>query len=46
MNSEIVIRDEAKADVNAITGVTVAAFATLEISNHTERIIVAALRAA
>ena len=43
---EIVIRDETKADISAITEVTVAAFATLEISNHTEQFIIRALRAA
>src|SRR5512136_2407212 len=46
MNLKIVIRSETEADVNAITGVTIAAFKTLEISNHTEQFIVAALRAA
>jgi putative acetyltransferase len=43
---EIVIRDETKADISAITEVTFAAFATLEISNHTEQFIIQALRAA
>ncbi len=46
MNLKIVIRSETDADVNAITGVTVAAFKTLEISNQTEQFIIAALRAA
>ena len=46
MNSRIAIRSETDADVSAITGVTVAAFNSLEISNHTEQFIVAALRAA
>lgn len=46
MDPEFVIRDETAADVSAITAVTVAAFETLEISNHTEQFIVAALRAA
>jgi putative acetyltransferase len=46
MNPNIVIRSETAADVNAITGVTVAAFQALEISQHTEQFIVAALRAA
>lgn len=46
MNLKIVIRNETDADVNAITAVTVAAFKTLEISNHTEQFIIAALRAA
>lgn len=46
MNPKIVIRSETDADVSAITEVTVAAFKTLEISNHTEQFIVEALRAA
>jgi putative acetyltransferase len=46
MNPEIVIRGETDADVGAITEVTIAAFKTLEISNHTEQFIVAALRTA
>jgi putative acetyltransferase len=45
MNPKIIIRDEIDADVDAITEVTVAAFKTLEISNHTEQFIVEALRA-
>ncbi|MDP3584988.1 MAG: N-acetyltransferase [Thiobacillus sp.] len=46
MNPKSLIRNETAADVSAITEVTVAAFETLEISNHTEQYIVAALRAA
>ena len=46
MNPKIVIRSETDADVRAISEVTVAAFETLEISNHTEQFIVEALRAA
>ena len=46
MNSNIIIRNETHADVGTITEVTVAAFKTLEISNHTEQFIIAALRAA
>ncbi len=46
MNPKIVIRSETDADVAAITEVTVAAFKTLEISNHTEQFIIGALRAA
>lgn len=46
MNSKLVIRSETDADVNAITDVTIAAFKTLAVSNHTEQFIVAALRAA
>ena len=45
MNRKIVIRSETAADVSAITEVTVAAFETLEISNHTEQFIIEALRA-
>jgi putative acetyltransferase len=45
MNPKIIIRNEIDADVDAITEVTVAAFKTLEISNHTEQFIVEALRA-
>jgi len=40
------IRSETSADVGAIAEVTAAAFKTLEISNHTEQFIIAALRAA
>ena len=43
---EFKIRYETPNDINAIFDVTVAAFKTLEISNHTEQFIVAALRAA
>ena len=46
MNLKIAIRNETDADVSAISEVTVAAFKTLEISNHTEQFIVTALRAA
>lgn len=46
MNPKIVIRSETQLDVSAITEVTVAAFRTLEISNHTEQFIIEALRAA
>jgi putative acetyltransferase len=46
MKPEIVIRSETNADIDAITEVTIAAFNTLEISNHTEQFIIAALRAA
>ena len=46
MNPKIVIRNETNADVSAISEVTVAAFKTLEISNHTEQFIIDALRAA
>ena len=46
MNPKIVIRNETDADVSTITEVTIAAFKTLEISNHTERFIIEALRVA
>jgi len=46
MNPAILIRNETYADVSTITEVTVAAFKTLEISNHTEQFIIEALRAA
>jgi putative acetyltransferase len=46
MTPKMVIRSETAADADAITEVTVAAFETLEISDHTEQFIVAALRAA
>lgn len=46
MNPQIVIRSETAADVDAITAVTVAAFKTLAVSNHTEQFIIAALRTA
>ena len=46
MNPIIVIRNETHDDVCAITEVTIAAFKTLEISNHTEQFIIEALRVA
>jgi putative acetyltransferase len=46
MNPTIAIRDETDADAGAIAEVTVAAFKTLEISNHTEQFIIEALRSA
>lgn len=46
MDPKIVIRCETDANVSAISEVTVAAFKTLEISNHTEQFIIYALRAA
>jgi putative acetyltransferase len=44
MKPEITIRSETDADIGAITDVTIAAFKTLEISNQTEQLIIAALR--
>ena len=46
MNLKFVIRNETAADVSAITEVTVAAFNSLDISDHTEQFIIEALRAA
>lgn len=46
MNSTARIRGETTTDIGAIAEVTVAAFATLAISHHTEQFIVEALRAA
>jgi putative acetyltransferase len=43
---KVVIRDETNADIGVITQVTVAAFATMEISGHTEQFIIEALRSA
>ena len=42
----ITIRDEKKADITAISEVTIAAFESMEISNHTEQYVIEALRAA
>lgn len=46
MNPTVLIRNETRADARAITDVTVAAFAALPISRHTEQFIIEALRAA
>lgn len=46
MNLKVLIRNETDADVSAVTELTVAAFKTLDISNHTEQFIIEALRAA
>jgi putative acetyltransferase len=43
---EMIIRKETDSDIEAIAEVTIAAFKTLSISNHTEQFIVNALRAA
>jgi putative acetyltransferase len=42
----LVIRDETPADAAAITEITIAAFASLEVSDQTEQFVVEALRAA
>ena len=46
MKHHVAIREETAADIPIIAEVTVAAFKTLAISNHTEQFIIAALRAA
>ena len=46
MMDKVLIRSETSADVSAIAEVTVAAFKTLAISNHTEQFIISALRTA
>ena len=45
MKPDGTIRNETSVDVSAISEVTIAAFNTLEISNHTEQFIIEALRA-
>ena len=42
----MIIRNETTLDIDAIAEVTVAAFSTLPISNHTEQFIINSLRAA
>jgi putative acetyltransferase len=42
----LLIRDEQTTDFSTISEVTIAAFETMEISNHTEQFIIEALRAA
>ena len=46
MDRELIVRRETVADIEAIAEVTIAAFRTLAISNHTEQFIIGALRAA
>ena len=46
MNPKIVIRSETPDDIGTITEVTIAAFNTLAISQHTEQFVIEALRAA
>ena len=46
MKPEIIIRSETNADIDAITELTIAAFKTLDVSNHTEQFIIKALRRA
>ena len=45
-NQGIITRDETEADIDTIREVTIAAFESLEISNHTEQFIIEALRVA
>jgi putative acetyltransferase len=42
----VLIRDEKDTDYRVISDVTKSAFETMEISNHTEQFIIAALRSA
>ena len=42
----MIVRKETTSDIEAITQVTISAFKTLPISNHTEQFIIKALRAA
>jgi putative acetyltransferase len=42
----LILREETTADIEAISQVTIAAFRTLPISNHTEQFIIKALRSA
>ncbi len=42
----MIIRNEKKADIETITEITIAAFKTLPISQHTEQFIIHALRTA
>ncbi|MBO8092692.1 MAG: N-acetyltransferase [Prosthecochloris sp.] len=44
MISNVAIRDETVADIAEITAVTVKAFSSLDISNHTEQFVISALR--
>jgi len=46
LNPKVAIRSETDADAGAIAEVTVAAFKSLEVSQHTEQFIISALRAA
>jgi len=46
MDGNVIVRDETQEDIRAIHEVTIAAFETLEISNHTEHFIIGELRAA
>jgi putative acetyltransferase len=43
MGRKVLIRSETDTDVSAVTEMAVAAFRTLETSNHTEQFIIEAL---
>jgi putative acetyltransferase len=45
-NLDLLVREETEADVGPIRDLTVAAFASMEISSHTEQFIIEGLRAA
>jgi putative acetyltransferase len=45
ITKDALIRDERHGDFSAISDITIAAFETMEISNHTEQFIIEALRA-
>lgn len=42
----MIIRNETTAEIDTIAKVTIAAFKTLEISNHTDQVIINSLRTA
>ena len=44
MIQRLIVRDETAEDVDAIRAVTISAFETLEISQHTEQFVISALR--
>ena len=46
MTQKVLIRDERSTDYEVISEVTIAAFETMDISNHTEQFIIDALRSA
>ena len=46
MIQNVLIRDEKSTDFEVISEVTITAFETMEISNHTEQFIIEALRSA
>lgn len=46
MTQKLIVRDETADDVDAIRDVTISAFETMEISQHTEQLVISALREA